>query len=281
MKRRTFLRGTVTGLLMLAILAIPLSLSVSGQGTPSPITRTIQLTTLTAYPIGGISMGFCHHFEVPLGVSGPGDIIGGTVTSDGGPVTFAIVNFNEGQQFQSGEGTSKTCSGLDSHSRYYKEGQSFQFQYPVTVSNVYIIVLVNKNSAQIAVTLSPYRITTTPGQSYTPSTPYYTAATPYSSAAGTRTASAANTSSSTISPFALSFDSTSLAIGVGVVALIAFLFWMKNSSKSKPPAQMRPVSQGQQTAQVTGGEVQKQFCVNCGIPLPPGSKFCGKCGTAQ
>ena len=161
MTRSEFLRGIIIAMVMLAILAIPFSLSVSGQGTVT--TRTVQLQTLSSYPIDGVKSGHCYHFEVAMGAAVPGDVLGGSVSSTGGSVTFAILNFDEGQQFIALTGTA-TCSWLDSHSRYFKEGQSFQFQWTVSSSSkpsdAYYVVLVNKNSAQIEVTMSSYRITT-------------------------------------------------------------------------------------------------------------------------
>lgn len=273
--KRSILQNAVTGLIIIAVVTIPLTLPASGQG--SATTRTTQYYTNQAFQISGTSSGTCHHFEVPMGGVAVGDTIAGSLSSDGGPVTFAIMNMDEAQRLLSS--TANTCSGLDSNSRYFKEGQSFQFQWTVTALSAYFLVMVNKNSTPITVTMSAYLITGSPGQFYTPtSNTNYVSSTPYYSATEASTVSPTNTPSSIVSPFVLPFDSTYLVIAVGAIVLVAVILLMRRSSRTrKPIAVQRAPVMDQRTSQVT----RKQFCVNCGRQIPFGSKFCGKCGAAQ
>lgn len=273
MKRNSLVQNAVTALLVLAVFVIPLSLSVSGQGGVT----TSQYYTNNEFTISGASSGTCHHFEVPMGAANPGDVIAGSVSSDGGGVTFAIVNTDDYQSLLSS--TANTCTWLDNHSRYLKEGQSFQFQWTVSALTAYYLVMLNKNSNPITVTLSAYLITS-PGQSYIATSNAYLTSTPYSSA--TEVPTATYTPPSTVGPLALPFDSTYLAIGLGVAVLAAFLLWLgRSSNKPKPSDQLRAPSEMQQNARFTREGVQKQLCPNCGRQIPRGSRFCGKCGAAQ
>jgi hypothetical protein len=268
MKRKTLLKHSVTILLVLAVLVFPLSLSVSGQGAAT--TRTIYTNATWMFP--GASSGTCHHFELAMGAARPGDILAGGVSSDLSGLVLTIMTISDFQ------GTANFCSGLAGHSRYYKEGQSFQFQWTVSDVQAYYIVLVNTNSAQITATVTAYIITNSPGQSYTPTSQTYN---PVSSAAATPTASATNMPPMA-SPLALPFDPLYLAIGLGVVVLLAFLPWLARSSGKPKPVEMgRAPPMRQQTTQVTRDGIQRQFCLNCGRQIPAGSRFCGKCGAAQ
>ncbi len=272
MKRIALGHHSVTILLVLAVLAFPLSLSVSAQGAAT--TRTIHSNATWTFP--GASSGTCHHFELAMGAARPGDILAGSVSSDLNGLVLTIMTLSDYQ------GTTNFCSGLAGHSRYYKEGQSFQFQWTVSDVQAYYLVLVNTNSAQITATVTAYIITTSPGQSYTPTSQTYNpASTPYSSATQTPTASATNTPPG-IGPLALPFDPMYLAVALSVAVLAALLIWQLHSSRRpKHGYQDTAHPRTEQTTQVSRGGFQKQFCLNCGRQIPPGSRFCGKCGAAQ
>ena len=272
MKRIELWQHSVTILLVLAVLAFPLSLSVSGQGAAT--TRTIHTNATWTFP--GASSGTCHHFELAMGAARPGDILAGSVSSDLNGLVLTIMTLSDYQ------GTTNFCSGLAGHSRYYKEGQSFQFQWTVSDVQAYYIVLVNTNSAQITATVSAYIITNSPGQSYTPTSQTYNpASTPYSSSTENPTASA-TTAPPVVGPLALPFDPMYLAIALSVAVLAALLVWQLRSSR-RPGAgyQDMPHPITEQPTRVSREILQKQFCLNCGRQIMPGSRFCGKCGAAQ
>ena len=294
MKQKTFLQNAVTALLILAVLAIPISLPVSGEGT----TTTQVFFSNEVYIIPGASSGICNYAATMMPVT-TGDILTGSLSSDNpGGVAFAIMSTNQyalgfldpalnpGAPPRSGVSVFQkhTCTGLAGSSEYHNEGQSFQFQWTASAPDAYYLVMLNPNSAPNTVTLSVNRITTGGGIGYsrTGSTNSPTSHTSvYSSATESPTTSATSTPS-TISPLTLSFDPMYVAIGVGVVVLVVFLLWqVRSSSRRKLSPQVSAPSEKQQTAQVTREGLQKQFCLNCGRQIPLGSRFCGKCGAAQ
>ena len=64
------------------------------------------------------------------------------------------------------------------------------------------------------------------------------------------------------------------------IVLIIVLFTIYIQRKKKATDQGK--HQQQQTApRKTKDILRKQFCLNCGVELPTGSKFCNKCGTKQ
>ena len=58
------------------------------------------------------------------------------------------------------------------------------------------------------------------------------------------------------------------AIVVVVIVILAALYFVRSRPKVKE-------------SRTTSSLSDRQFCLNCGKPLPAGSKFCNKCGTAQ
>jgi len=289
MKRNSHLRNVVATLLILAVLMIPFSLSVSGQGT----TTTEVFFSNEVYMIPGASSGICIYASTMMPGT-TGDTLTGTLSSDNsGGIAFAIMSTNHFVDFQQPDlnpganphsGASDfrrhTCIGVIESSDYHNEGQSFEFQWNPSGSDAYYLVMLNPNSDPIIVTLSANRITSAGGIGYsrTGSTNSISAHTSvYSSAVETPLASA--TSSQTVSPLALPFDPTYLAVILAVVALAAILLW-RIRSKPHPDSQVNAPPTSQQTTQVRS-EGQRQFCLNCGRQIPPGSRFCGKCGAAQ
>jgi ribosomal protein L40E len=290
MKRNTLLQNTVTALLMLAILVIPFSLSVSGQAT----TTTEVFYSNEVYIIPGASSGICY-YALTMVPANAADILAGRVSSDNpAGVAFAIMTTDQYVGFldpalNPGPGSSgfakHTCTGLAGSSKYHNEGQFFQFQWTASTYADYWLVMLNANSASNTVTLSVNRITSAGGRGFsrTGSTNYptsYTSA--YSSAMETHTASATYMPPPTIGPLALPFDPVYLAIALGVAVLAAFLLWQFHSSRRpKPTYRDMAHPRTQQTTRVSEEGFQKQFCLNCGRQIPPGSRFCGKCGAAQ
>jgi hypothetical protein len=68
-------------------------------------------------------------------------------------------------------------------------------------------------------------------------------------------------------------STTLMVIGlvVGILIVITILIIMKRQKRPVLAKTEKPSSVGE----------QKRFCINCGAELPPGSKFCTKCGSTQ
>jgi hypothetical protein len=68
-------------------------------------------------------------------------------------------------------------------------------------------------------------------------------------------------------------STTLLVIGlvVGILIVIAILIVAKRQKRTVGPKTEKPTNVGK----------EKRFCTNCGAELPPGSKFCNKCGSTQ
>ena len=290
MKRNTLLQNAVTVLLMLAILVIPLALSVSGEAT----TTTEVFYNNEVYIIPGASSGICY-YALTMVPADAGDILAGRVSSDNpGGVAFAIMTTDQYVGFLDpalnpgpslGSFARHSCIGLAGSSKYHNEGQDFEFQWTASTFANYWLVMLNANSTPDTVTLSVNRITTSGGMGFsrTGSTNYATVHTStYSSALETSTASATSVPPLTIGPLALPFDPMYLATALGVVVLAAFLLWLLRSSRRpKPSYQAMALPRTQQTTPVSEEGFQRQFCLNCGGQIPLGSGFCGKCGAEQ
>lgn len=296
MKRNSLLQNAVTGLLIIAVLTIPLFLSVSGQAF---ITTAVFFNN-EVYMIPGASSGVCT-YAATMTPGSASDVLTGSLSSDNsGGVVFAIMSTNQFaidfQEPQLNPGSAPrsgvsqflkhTCTGKIENSQYHNEGQSFQFQWTVSSNDAYWYVMLNPNSDQMSVALSINRITNEGGMGYsrtslTNSLTSHESASP--SSTGAPEASVTYTPP-TISPLSLPFDLTYLAIAVGAIVLVALLLLMRRSSKRQKPSsalQWTPPTMSQRTSQVGKEGFQKQFCVNCGRQIPFGSKFCGKCGAAQ
>jgi hypothetical protein len=71
----------------------------------------------------------------------------------------------------------------------------------------------------------------------------------------------------TKSPIALAI----IGLIVGIIIVVAIVAVPKHEKKTPATKRRRP----------SEIEQEKGFCINCGAELPPNSKFCNKCGTAQ
>jgi hypothetical protein len=302
MKRNSLLQNAVTALLVLAVFALPPSLTVSGQGT----TATAVFFSNEVYIIPGASGGICTYAWIGQGWVGldAGWTFAGSVSSDNPRgLTFAIMSTDQYMQFAADDinkgldlnpgawptlssevdGTllRHTCTDLADNYMYHNQGQSFQFQWTLTANDVYYFVMLNPNSDSIRVAFSLNLITTgtgPPGWSRTGFTNSL-ASTYHVSSFATETPMG---TASITGPLSLPFDSTYLAIGLAVVVLVGFLLWLARSPrKSWPSAELTAPARKQEAAQISKEGARRQFCASCGRQVPVGSRFCGKCGAPQ
>ena len=71
-----------------------------------------------------------------------------------------------------------------------------------------------------------------------------------------------------------------LFIIVIIIAAAVLVFLLTIKTRTTKPTVSKATSE-RTAAQETGKPARKQYCINCGAELPPKSKFCNKCGSAQ
>jgi ribosomal protein L40E len=233
--------------------------------------NTIASTTDKIQP-GGSRLE-CYYDYWNITISPGTSELTGTIGPPSGQIDFYIMNQNQYYYFEHGS-CEDTYPG-EVAVYHLTSAYSLDWKNP-PAGWYYLIFFSEKFGPNVSTVYTPFVLVATSNQVQT--------STVYNVVTNQVTGSATQT--------VTSLQVTQLAPGVGsglnleivagiiivVLVVVAALYYVK--SRPKPEGEIRV--REEQRATVTQRRTDdKQFCLECGKPLPVGSKFCNKCGATQ
>jgi len=156
----------------------------------------------------------------------------------------------------------------------YPASGSLDLNLP-TGSNPYMYAMVapmSDGSPTAILTISPIWGT------YTSTTTSTIAATSTTSSSTTLTFLSTLTS---VSVLEMPFTQTYGGWIIGIISVIAIAVTLYSRRRSKSGLTTEVTSEEGTTTQASEPDVERQFCTQCGLELPAGSRFCTRCGSRQ
>jgi hypothetical protein len=251
--------------------------SASPLVSPTTSTSMAYSNTFSIQGASGYPDKTCYYHAIELGTGWEGTKLYGSVAATNG-ISFGILNSVQYNQYITGPGWRGAICKFTAQSVLSPGTRITQYSFNWTVPNsdTYCFVFFNPNDVNVQITFDVWTIvvSTISSTSTRQSSTRLTPSTQASVTQGNQPAQQAQPSASNLPPVVLL---VAAVIIIGIVIVGALVVSGRRAGKAQDRGVVRP-EVTQMPRQVEEGT---QFCINCGAKLPPKSKFCNKCGTAQ
>jgi hypothetical protein len=263
---------------------------------PSASTQALSTTTSTfvgysdTFSVQGAA-GYpdktCYYKYVSIGPEWNGYKIFGSISATNS-ISFGILSSAQYYQYANGPGWRGAVCKFTAQSLFSPGTRLSQYSFNWTVpdsGDTYYFVFFNPNDVDVQVTFELWTIsvstitsTSTRQSSLLQSSARLTSSTQVSLTQGNQPAQLAQPSAFQNLPPAVLLVVAVIIIGIVIVSALV----LSGRRAGKPPAAKDTgVVRPEVTEMPRQAEEGTQFCINCGAKLPPKSKFCNRCGTAQ